>query len=129
MSFCVCTGGMIKCPFGSVPVPFNALPAPRVLVNGRPAGVMTDMIPMVNVPSFGMCQNPANPTVAAATAAAMGVLTPMPCIPVPAGTWLKTSLRVMIGGKPAMTDGSTLMCAWGGQITVQFSGQTTVQLK
>lgn len=128
MSFCVCTGGMVKCVFGSAPVPFSALPAPRVVVNGRPAGVMTDMTPIVNIPPFGMCQNPANPTVAAATAAALGVLTPMPCIPVPAGTWLNTSPKVIIGGRPAMTDGSTLMCAWGGQISVQFSGQTTVQL-
>lgn len=119
---------MVKCPFGSAPVPFSALPAPRVVINGRPAGVMTDMTSIVNIPPFGMCQNPANPTVAAATAAALGVLTPMPCIPVPAGTWLNTSPKVMIGGRPAMTDGSTLMCAWGGQISVQFSGQTTVQL-
>lgn len=119
---------MIKCPFGSAPVPFSALPAPRVTTNGRPAGVMTDMMPIVNIPSFGMCQNPANPTVAAATAAALGVLTPMPCIPVPAGMWLNTSPKVIIGGRSAMTDGSTLMCAWGGQISVQFSGQTTVQL-
>lgn len=119
---------MIKCLFGSFPVPFNALPIPRVLVNGRPAGVITDVAPMVNIPSFGLCQNPANPAVAAATAAALGVLTPMPCIPVPAGTWLQTSPKVMIGGKPAMTDGSKLMCAWGGQIAVQFPGQMTVQL-
>lgn len=126
MSFCVCTGGILKCPFGAAPVPFNALPAPRVMIGGRPAGVMTDMAPIVNIPPFGMCQNPANPMVAAATAAAFGVLTPMPCVPVPVGGWTGTASKLQIGGQAALTDGSKLMCAWGGQITVQFPGQINV---
>ncbi len=126
MSFCLCTGAVLKCSFGAAPAPFNALPAPRVLIGGRPAGVLTDMAPAVNIPPFGLCQNPANPVVAAATAAALGVLTPMPCVPVPAGGWLKTAAKVQFGGKPALTDGSTLMCVWGGQISVQFAGQINV---
>ena len=55
MSFCLCTGAVLQCPFGSVPAPFSALPLPRVVINGRPAGVMTDMAPTVNLPPFGMC--------------------------------------------------------------------------
>ncbi len=78
MSFGVCTGALLKCSFGIAPSAFNALPVSRVMINGRPAGVMTDIIPAVNIPPFGMCQTITNPTVAAATAAAMGVLTPMP---------------------------------------------------
>ena len=128
MSFCVATGGVLQCPFGSAPVPFSALPSPRVVIGGLPAGVMTDMVPMANVPPFGTCQSLSNPTVAAATAKSAGVLTPMPCIPVPAGPWLNPAPKVLIGGVPVLTDGSTLMCVWGGQISVQFSGQTCVQL-
>lgn len=128
MSFCLCTGATLSCSFGAAPVPFSALPAPRVMINSRPAGVMTDMAPAVNIPPFGMCSSLSNPTVASATAAAMGALTPMPCVPVPAGPWLNPAPKVLIGGQQAISDGSKLTCAWGGQISVQFAGQTSVQL-
>ncbi len=128
MSFCLCTGAVLNCPFGSVPATFSALPVPRVMINGRPAGVMTDMAPAVNIPPFGMCSSLGNPTVAAATSAALGALTPMPCVPVPARPWLTPSPKVSIGGLPAISNDSKLMCAWGGQIAVQFAGQTSVQL-
>jgi len=128
MSFCLCTGATLSCVFGNVPVPFSALPIPRVVINGRPAGVLTDMAPIVNIPPFGMCVSLSNPMVASATAAALGVLTPMPCIPVPAGPWLNPAPKVLIGGQQAISNDSKLMCAWGGQITVQFAGQISVQL-
>ena len=128
MSFCLCTGAVLNCPFGSMPATFSALPVPRVMINGRPAGVMTDMAPAVNIPPFGMCSSLGNPTVAAATSAALGALTPMPCVPVPAGPWLTPSPKVSIGGLPAISNDSKLMCAWGGQIAVQFAGHTSVQL-
>lgn len=128
MSFCLCTGATLSCSFGAAPVPFSALPIPRVVINGRPAGMMTDMAPAINIPPFGTCSSLVNPTVASATAAALGVLTPMPCVPVPAGPWLNPAPKVIIGGQPAISDGSKLMCAWGGQISPQFAGQTCVQL-
>lgn len=116
----------MQCSFGTTSAPFSALPVSRVMVNGRPAGVMTDMAPVVNIPPFGMCQSLSNPTVAAATAVALGALTPMPCIPVPAGPWTNAAQKLSIGGQSALTDGSKLTCAWGGQISVQFAGQTGV---
>lgn len=128
MSFCLCTGATLSCSFGIAPVPLSALPASRVMINGRPAGAMTDMAPAVNIPPFGVCSSLSNPTVASATAAALGVLTPMPCIPVPAGPWMNPAPKVLIGGQQAISDSSKLMCAWGGQISVQFAGQTSVQL-
>ncbi len=126
MSFCMCTGGIMQCSFGMTPAPFNALPVPCVVIGGLPAGVMTDMAPVVNIPPFGMCRSLANPAVAAATAAALGALTPMPCIPVPAGPWTNTAQKLSVGGQNALTNDSRLTCAWGGQITVQFPGQVTV---
>ena len=68
------------------------LPAGRPMCTGSAANT-ADVAPMVNVPPFGMCQLISNPMVAAATAAALGVFTPMPCVPVPAGTWIPGNPR------------------------------------
>jgi hypothetical protein len=72
-----------------------------------------------------MCIGPSNPTVAAATAAALGVLTPMPCIPVIPAPWAPGSPTVLIGGIPALNNTSQAMCAWGGVITITSPGQVT----
>ena len=63
-----------------------------------------------------MCMSPANPMVAAATAAALGVLTPMPCIPVTT-PWTPGSLLVLVRNFPALDAASKCMCAYGGQIS------------
>ena len=94
---------------------------------GAPPGVIADLAPVSNLPPFGLCKSLSNPAVASATAAALGALTPMPCVPVPAGAWTNASAGVLAGGQPVLTDGSRLTCAWGGQITVKFAGQTGVQ--
>jgi hypothetical protein len=76
----------------------------------------------VNIPPFGMCASLANPTVAAATTAALGVLTPMPCTPMVVTPWAPGAPRTLIGGKPALTAGSTCTCAYGGAITITMPG-------
>ena len=128
MSLCLCTGAVLQCTFGASPAPFSALPPLSVLTAGMPVGVATSTAPVVNIPSFGVCSSLNNPAVSSATTAAMGTLTPMPCVPVPTGSWQIPSTKVIICGQPAITDGSNLMCAWGGQISVKFAGQTSVQL-
>ncbi len=77
----VCMGAMMMCTFGMAPSSLVVLPVNRVMTNEMPDANIMDHIPMVNIMPFGMCMSVANPTVAAATAAALGVLTPMPCIP------------------------------------------------
>ena len=69
------------------------------------------------------------PTVAAATSAALGVLTPMPCVPAVVAPWVPGAPRTLIGGKPALTSGSTCTCAYGGVISLTFPGavRTTAQ--
>ena len=127
MSFCVCGGAMLTCSFGMAPSVLNVLPVARVVSN-TPLATIMDNVPLVNVMPFGMCQNPANPAVAAATAAAMGVLTPMPCIPVIPGPWIPGSPTVLIGGKPAHNNTCKLMCAYGGVIQITNPATTNIQV-
>lgn len=84
----VCAGATLQCSFGAAPTVLNVLPQNRTLTSGMPAANIMDHIPLLNIPTFGLCQSPANPVVAAATAAALGVLTPMPCIPATASPWI-----------------------------------------
>ena len=123
----VCMGAMLQCSFGAAPANLVVLPANKVLT-GTPAATIMDHAPMVNIAPFGMCNSPSNPTVAAATAAALGVLTPMPCIPVTPAPWVPGSPTVLIGNFPALNNSSKLMCAWGGVIQINTPGQFTTEV-
>ena len=83
------------CPFGMAPSALNVLPQNRTVTSAPLANIM-DNKPMVNIMPFGMCTSLANPTVASATAAAWGVLTPMPCIPAITAPWAPGSPTVLI---------------------------------
>jgi hypothetical protein len=97
----------------------------RKMVNTsyQPAANIMDHIPMKNIMPFGMCKSPANPTVAAATASAMGVLTPMPCIPNTPAPWMPGAPTVLLNNFPALDDTSKVMCIWAGVIEVSNPGQ------
>jgi hypothetical protein len=75
-----------------------------------------------------MCMSPANPMVAAATAAAFGVLTPMPCIPNTPSPWVPGAPTVMLGNAPALDNISQLLCTWAGVITFTTAGEFTVNI-
>jgi len=122
----VVTGATMTCTFGVAPAVFNADPT-GVQAGGLPAGTVMDMAPMVNIPTFGMCNTPSNPVVASATAAALGVLTPMPCIPATASPWQPGALTVKIMGMAVLTQTSMCNCMWGGVITFTNPGQVAVQ--
>ena len=67
----------------------------------------------------------ANPQVASATAAAQGVLTPQPCLPMTTAPWSPGAPTTLVGGNPALTDSSMCLCTWGGQISIVSPGQQT----
>jgi uncharacterized Zn-binding protein involved in type VI secretion len=112
---------MMQCSFGVAPSSLVVVPIARVMIEGKPAAAITDSIPMMNVPPFGMCMSLANPQVAAATAAALGVLTPMPCTPVTT-PWVGGAMTTLIGGKPGLTLGATCTCGFGGSIQILNPG-------
>ncbi|EYR62627.1 hypothetical protein N866_06735 [Actinotalea ferrariae CF5-4] len=111
----------LMCSFGLAPSTLVVLPLARVLIEGKPAAAVTDSVPVLNIPPFGMCTSPSNPTVAAATAAALGVLTPMPCLPVTT-PWTNGATKTFVGGKPALTLGAQCTCAYGGAIQILNPG-------
>jgi len=119
---------MLQCSFGLAPSSLVVLPVNRTFTSYMPAANIMDHVPMVNILPFGVCTSLANPTVAAATSAAMGVLTPMPCIPATAAPWVPGAPTVLLGNMPALDDTSKLMCTWGGVISVVYPGQVTEQI-
>jgi len=121
----VVEGALLMCDMGVAPAPFS--PTPHMVSAGAmPAGNIMDFAPMVNIPTFGMCMSPSNPEVASATAAALGVLTPMPCVPATVAPWAPGSTSVMIDEMPALTETCMCTCMWAGTITVSFAGQVEV---
>ena len=127
MAIQVCMGATLQCSFGAAPSSLVVLPANRVLTN-TPAATIMDNVPLVNIMPFGVCSSLANPTVAAATTAALGVLTPMPCVPVTPAPWVVGAPTVLIGNMPALNNSSKLMCTWGGVIQVVVPGQTKMMV-
>jgi len=127
MAMQVCMGATTQCSFGMAPSTLMVLPQNRTMTGPPDANIM-DNKPLVNILPFGMCTSPANPTVAAATAAALGVLTPMPCVPAIPGPWVPGSPTVLIAGMPALNNTSKLMCAYGGVIQIVVPGQVTVMV-
>ena len=127
MAMHTCTGAAMQCSFGMAPSTFIATPK-MVQTSYMDAGNIMDNKPIMNIPPFGMCQSMANPQVAAATAAALGVLTPMPCLPVIAAPWAPGSPTVLVANQPALNDSSKLMCNWAGVIQFTAPGQTTEQI-
>jgi hypothetical protein len=98
------------------------------MAGDMPACTIMDFVPMDNIPTFGMCITESNPEVAAATAAALGVLTPMPCVPVTVAPWAPGAPNVLVGDMPALTEDSVCMCMWGGEISIDFAGQAIVEI-
>lgn len=127
MGLLVCGGAILQCTFGMAPMPMTVLPKSRV-TNAMPAANIMDNIPFVNILPFAMCNSMSNPAVAAATAAAFGALTPMPCTPVTTAPWSPGSPAVLINGQPALSNSSQLFCAFGGCIQIKSAGQFQITI-
>lgn len=130
MANLVTMGAAMQCvPFGAAPSSLIVIPkGTPVIAPFMLAATVMDFAPLVNIISFGVCTSLSNPATAAATTAALGVLTPMPCIPVITGPWKPGATKVKLGSFAALSDSSTCTCAYGGTIKITSAGQfkTTV---
>jgi len=125
----VVEGAQLMCTFGVAPAVLNcAAPPSLVTAGGLPAATIEHFAPMLNIPTFGMCNTPSNPEVASATAAALGVLTPMPCVPVTVDPWAPGAVSVTLRGVPALHNACMCTCAWGGEISIIDPGQVEVEV-
>jgi hypothetical protein len=120
----VVNGAKLSCDQGIAPSTLTVLPLGLAAADEQPAATIMDNKPIVNIAPFGMCQTMANPQVAAATAAAMGTLTPMPCIPVIEAPWSPGASITTINEVQALSDDSKCSCAWSGNISITDPGSS-----
>ena len=120
MGTAVTMGAMLSCSFGQAPASLVVI-RPTLMAGSMPAANIMDAKPMANIPTFAMCTTPSNPMVAAATAAAMGVLTPAPCIPATVA-WIPTKPTVLVDNLPILTSDAKCMCSYGGVISISSPG-------
>ena len=120
----IVNGASIKCDQG---IPGTSslivLPTARVTAGDMPVATIMDFKPMVNIPTFGMCNSSTNPVVIAATSAASGVHTPAPCVPATSSPWSPGSATTSVGELKALTKDSTCKCMWQGSVSIQMEGQ------
>ncbi len=125
MAFPVVSGASIVCTFGTAPSTLMVTSQLTVTFDKKPAATIQDAVPMSNIAPCGLCNSLANPATASATAAAMGVLTPQPCVPATTGAWVCAN-TMSIAKIPSLTNDGTLMCAYGGTISVTNPQQTKI---
>lgn len=120
----VVNGAKLMCSFGMAASSLVVLPLRRVNVDNQPAATIMDHKPLVNIMPFGNCTSIANPMVATATLGAMGVLTPMPCLPNTPAPWTPGGITVNNTSEVTLDNPSICTCVWGGVITISDPGQT-----
>ena len=97
-----------------------------MFLTGQPMANISDHTSMYNIWPFGRCRTICYPSTGAATAAAHGKLTPMPCVPGTVTKWLNGKNDYIIKGKPALLKSSYCRCQWGGIITIINDGQISI---
>lgn len=119
----VCSKAKIKCSCGDKISTLTVYPDRTIWLTGEPQANISDHISMRNIAPFGRCHTTAYPATGAATAAAHGKLTPMPCVPNTPFPWMGGKNDVILQGQPALLKTSQCKCVYGGTITLVQDGQ------
>jgi len=117
---------VINCIFSLGGAPSTFMATPRTIMSSSLInGVIIDNIPFTNIMPFPMCCSPSNPAFIAATSAALGVPTPVPCTPVTPAPWVPGVPTVLVANIPVLDNTCTLNCVMGGTISFAFPAQIT----
>lgn len=101
-------GAVLECSFGSCPGHLRATEINGAILQEAKEAVITDFLPEINIPCFGVCGSP---------------LSQGECIPATVSPWLNGKNDFIIGKVPALMDDSILPCLKGGIITIKKNGQ------
>lgn len=121
----VCSTAKMKCSCGDKISTLTVFPDRTIWLTGQPQANISDHISMRNIAPFGKCHTTAYPPTGAATAAAHGKLTPMPCVPGTTICWKNGKNDVLLQNSPALLATSTCRCIYGGVISVVNDGQSS----
>jgi hypothetical protein len=115
----VVDGAKLRCSQGTLPsilvIPGDDAP---LVSDDKPVATVKDRVSKRNLITFGMCRSQANPQVASATAAALGVLTPQPCIPSTNQDWTPGAPMAVSDDTNVLTSDSTCKCDFNGEIDI-----------
>lgn len=118
----VAKGAKLRCQDGTTPCTLRVANT-QYVVDGSAIANVEDHQVATNIAGFGMCRSLQNPSVAAATSAANGVLTPMPCQPPAFTPWVPGARFIyqeLSGGRSvrALTNDSTCRCGFGPEVAI-----------
>lgn len=136
----VVRGALLHCQYGSHCRRLNLPLCHGVYTLKKPIMFKKDCVVKDNIPSFGVCSSPDNPTSGSVSyakeaprnpdgsftgEAASGTVTGTPCVPAIVNVWDDTHDDTHIGkeGEPALTTRSFLVCKYNGLIEIVRSGQ------
>lgn len=119
----VCSGATMRCSFGDKSARLTVYPDRTVFLTGQPMANISDHTSLYNISPFGKCHTTRYPATGAATAAAHGRLTPMPCVPGTMSDWRNGKNDYIIKGSPALLKSSYCKCCYGGIIRIVKDGQ------
>lgn len=118
-------GAKMVCSCGSHGRKINLPVCHGSYVNNKPMMNQLDCVPIKNVPEFGVCSSPANPSNAPVTLVGEDgkPVAGKPCVPAILTCWMNTKEDTIVDGLAALTTDSKLVCSLGGEITFKTDGQ------
>ena len=114
------------CTMGLAPGNLTVTNNSKEMIENKPIATIQDAVGMSNITPCGNCVSMMYPPTASATAAALGVLTPQPCMPQTTGIWTGSQSKKLVNNVPALSQEAKCQCVYGGTISIvnpsQFKG-------